>query len=102
MTTALTFATSHPVSVTAAFEAAQARGLRFITGKVLQDRNSPDGVRDDTEQSLLDTEALLQRWHGVDRLGYAITPRFAPSCSDVQLRGAGELAARLFGTGAGA
>ncbi|MCB2037953.1 MAG: amidohydrolase family protein, partial [Ottowia sp.] len=27
------------------------------------------------------------------RLGYAITPRFAPSCSEAQLRGAGELAA---------
>ena len=51
-------------------------------------------MRDDTEQSLIDTEALIRRWHGVDRLGYAITPRFAPSCSAAQLRGAGELAAR--------
>lgn len=94
VTTALTFATSHPASVDAAFEAAQARGLRFITGKVLQDRHSPDGVRDQTEQSLIDTEALIRRWHGVDRLGYAITPRFAPTSSEAQLRGAGELAAK--------
>lgn len=94
VTTALTFATSHPTSVDAAFEAAQARGLRFITGKVLQDRHSPDGVRDDTEQSLIDTEALIRRWHGVDRLGYAITPRFAPTSTSAQLHGAGELAAR--------
>ena len=94
VTTALTFATSHVASVDAAFEAARQRGLRFITGKVLQDRHSPDGVRDETEQSLIDTEALIGRWHGVDRLGYAITPRFAPSCTPAQLRGAGELAAR--------
>lgn len=94
VTTALTFATSHPASVDAAFEAAQARGLRFITGKVLQDRHSPDGVRDQTEQSLIHTEDLIRRWHGVDRLGYAITPRFAPTSSEAQLRGAGELAAR--------
>ncbi|MBS3997142.1 MAG: guanine deaminase [Hydrogenophaga sp.] len=94
VTTALTFATSHPSSVNAMFSAAQARGMRFITGKVLQDRHSPDGVRDDTEQSLVDTEALIQRWHGVDRLGYAITPRFAPTSTPEQLRGAGELAAR--------
>ena len=94
VTTALTFATSHPASVEAAFEAAQARGLRFITGKVLQDRHSPDGVRDQTEQSLIDTDALIRRWHGVDRLGYAITPRFAPTSSEAQLRGAGELAAK--------
>lgn len=93
VTTALTFATSHPASVDALFTEAQRRGLRLITGKVLQDRHSPDGVRDQTEQSLLDTEALIRRWHGVDRLGYAITPRFAPSCSEAQLRGAGELAA---------
>lgn len=94
VTTALTFATSHPQSVDAAFEVAQRRGLRFITGKVLQDRNSPDGVRDETEQSLRDTEDLIRRWHGVDRLGYAITPRFAPTSTPEQLRGAGELAAK--------
>ena len=94
VTTALAFATSHPASVDALFTEAQRQQLRLITGKVLQDRHSPDGVRDDTAQSLIDTEALIQRWHGVDRLGYAITPRFAPTSSPEQLRGAGELAAR--------
>lgn len=94
VTTALTFATSHPGSVHALFERAQRLGLRLIAGKVLQDQNSPDGVRDTTEQSLMDTEALIQRWHGVGRLGYAITPRFVPTSSAAQLRGAGELAAR--------
>lgn len=93
VTTALAFATSHPASVDALMTEAQRRGLRLIAGKVLQDRHSPDGVRDDTQQGLRDTEALIHRWHGRDRLGYAITPRFAPSCSDAQLRGAGELAA---------
>ena len=94
VTTALVFATSHPASVNALFIEAQKRQLRLITGKVLQDRHCPDGVRDQTEQSLLDTEALIQRWHGVDRLGYAITPRFAPTSSPAQLRGAGALAAQ--------
>jgi guanine deaminase len=94
VTTALAFATSHPSSVNALMTEAQKRGVRLIAGKVLQDRHSPDGVRDETVQSLADTEALIKRWHGVDRLGYAITPRFAPSCSEAQLRGAGELAAK--------
>ncbi|WP_422845729.1 guanine deaminase [Acidovorax sp. M2(2025)] len=94
VTTALAFATSHPVSVDALMGAAQQRQLRLVTGKVLQDRHSPDGVRDRTEESLVDTEALIRRWHGVDRLGYAITPRFAPTSTPEQLRGAGELAAR--------
>jgi guanine deaminase len=94
VTSALAFGTSHPESVDALMGEASRRGLRLIAGKVLQDRHSPDGVRDRTEQSLLDTEALIRRWHGRERLGYAITPRFAPSCSDEQLRGAGELAAK--------
>jgi len=103
VTTALTFATSHPNSVNALFQAAQQSRLRLITGLCLMDRHAPvdllnqtatDGSLDATEQSLLDSEALITRWHGVDRLGYAITPRFAPTSSDAQLRGAGELAAR--------
>ena len=94
VTTALAFASSHPGSVDALMAEAQRRGLRLIAGKVLQDRHCPDGVRDETEQSLIDTETLIARWHGQGRLGYAITPRFAPSCSEAQLRGAGELAAR--------
>jgi guanine deaminase len=93
VTSALTFCTSHPHSVDALMEAAEQRGLRMIAGKVLQDRHSPDGVRDETQQSLRDTEDLIARWHGRERLGYAITPRFAPSCSEAQLRGAGEIAA---------
>ena len=94
VTTALTFCTSHPHSVDALLEESERRGLRMIAGKVLQDRHSPDGVRDETAQSLVDTETLIQRWHGRSRLGYAITPRFAPSCTEAQLRGAGELAAK--------
>jgi len=52
-----------------------------------------EGLRDrDTAQSLQETEQLIQRWHGGDRLGYAITPRFAPTSTQAQLHGAGELA----------
>ena len=94
VTTALTFASSHPESVDALLAEAQKKSLRLIAGKVLMDQHAPDGVRDETEQSLLDTEALIGRWHGVGRLGYAITPRFVPSCSAAQLQGAGELAAK--------
>lgn len=94
VTTALTFATAHTASVDALFEEAQRRQLRMIGGRVLQDRHSPEGLRDaSAQQSLYETEQLIARWHGTDRLGYAITPRFAPTSSEAQLRGAGELAA---------
>ena len=101
VTTALTFATSHPASVQALFTAAQQRQIRLITGLCLMDRHAPAGLlnragstTDATEQSLIDSEGLLQQWQGVGRLGYAITPRFAPPSPDAQLRGAGQLAAR--------
>ena len=101
VTTAMAFATAHKPSVQALFEAAQAVGLRLVTGLCLMDRNAPDAVRnppglttDRTEQSLLDSAELLAQWHGRGRLGYAITPRFAPTCSDAQMAGAAELAAR--------
>ena len=94
VTTGVTFASSHPQSVDALLHQARARRLRWVAGKSLQDRHCPDGVRDQTEQSLLDTEALIARWHGQGRLGYAITPRFAPACSPAQLQGAAALAAR--------
>ena len=92
VTTAMVYCTSHPQSVDAFFDVAQRRRLRMVAGKCLMDRNSPDGVRDDTEQSLVDSDALIRRWHGVDRLGYALTPRFAPACSARQMQGAAELA----------
>ena len=94
VTTALTFATSHPQSVDALLGEAQKQSLRMMAGKVLMDQNAPDGLRDETEQSLIDTETLINKWHGVDRLGYAITPRFVPTSSAAQLGGAGELAAQ--------
>ena len=95
VTTALTFATAHTTAVDAFFQEAQRRELRMLGGRVLQDRHSPNGLRDaSAQQSLYETETLIARWHGVDRLGYAITPRFAPTSSEAQLRGAGELAAQ--------
>jgi guanine deaminase len=94
VTTAMVFCSSHASSVEALMAQARARSLRLIAGKCLMDRHAPEGVRDQTEASLIETEQLIGRWQGVDRLGYAITPRFVPSCSDAQLAGAGELARR--------
>jgi len=80
----------------AAFEAAGEMGIRGVLGKVLMDRRSPDALREDTEAALAESERLIQRYHGAfdDRLRYAVTPRFAVSCSEACLRGARELADR--------
>ena len=92
-TTAVVYCTVHPQSVDAFFEASEARNLRMVAGKVLMDRNCPDFLRD-LEGDLGQSEDLINKWHKRGRALYAITPRFAPTSTDVQLRLTGELAAR--------
>jgi guanine deaminase len=84
-TTAMTFATTHKSSVDAIFEAAQRRSMRLVAGKVLSDRNVPKAVRDTAQSGYDDSKALIEAWHGRDRLGYAVTPRFAPTSTERQL-----------------
>jgi guanine deaminase len=90
-TTAMVFATVHPQSVDAFFEAAQDRGARMIAGKVMMDRNCPEFLQDTAESSYEDSQALIERWHGKARLLYAVTPRFAPTSTERQLELAGRL-----------
>jgi len=91
-TTALVFGTVHPHSADAILAAAASRGMRLIAGKVLMDINCPEELRDDPASAYADSKALIERWHGKDRLGYAITPRFALTSSEEQLAAAGKLA----------
>jgi guanine deaminase len=91
-TTALVFPTVHRQSAEIFFEAAEARGMRMIAGKVLMDRNCPEDLRDTPAEGYRESAELIERWHGRGRLGYAITPRFAITSSDEQLRLAGVLA----------
>ena len=92
-TTAAVFPTVHAHSVDALFEAAVARRMRIASGKVLMDRNCPDFLRDSAESGYEDSKALISRWHGKDRLVYAVTPRYAASSSPGQLAAAGRLLA---------
>jgi guanine deaminase len=92
-TTALVFASVHPESVEALFEAAERLDLRLIAGKVMMDRNAPDYLVDTAESSYRQSKALIERWHGKGRLHYAVTPRFAPTSSEAQLSLAGQLLA---------
>ena len=97
-TSALVFPTVHKVSAEKLFAAAQARGMRLITGKVLMDVNAPDGLRDDVQQAEADCRDLIQHWHGTGRLAYAVTVRFAATSSREQLAMAGRLCREFTGT----
>ncbi|HEJ9171352.1 guanine deaminase [Serratia nevei] len=84
-TTALVFGSVHPQSVDALFSQAQTLNMRLIAGKVMMDRHAPQALLETPEQSYRDTRELITRWHGKGRLGYAITPRFAPTSTPALL-----------------
>ncbi|HET8791465.1 MAG TPA: guanine deaminase, partial [Modicisalibacter sp.] len=88
-TTAQVFCTSHPVSVDTFFAAAHRRGLRMLAGKVLMDRNAPEALTDTAIGGTQDSERLIGDWHGKGRLGYTLTPRFAPTSTREQLDATG-------------
>lgn len=97
-TTVLLYGAVFEESVDAAFEAAEAHGIRAAIGKVMMDRLRYDTALADAEvlsASLRQSADLIARWDGRDggRLRYAVTPRFAVSCSGDMLRESAALAA---------
>ncbi|MDG6093850.1 guanine deaminase [Acetobacter sp. AN02] len=90
-TTAAVYCTVHPQSADAFFTEAQKLGLRMIAGKVLMDRNAPEALRDTVRTGYDQSADLIAKWHGKDRLSYAVTPRFAITSTPEQLEAAGDL-----------
>ncbi len=90
-TTAAVYGTVHPASVDAIAHVGIEQGMQLIIGKVMMDRNCPQQLRDTAESAYVESKVLIERWHHVERLGYAITPRFAPTSSEAQLDAAAAL-----------
>lgn len=90
-TTAVVYCSVHPESVDAFFAESERRGTRMIAGKVMMDRNAPEGLLDTAGSGYSESRALLQAWHGRGRQLYAITPRFAITSTPEQLEAAGML-----------
>ena len=98
-TTVLAYGAVYKAAMDAAFAAAEAHGIRAVLGKVMMDRITYDERIDPAtilDRSLRESEELIARWHGADdgRLGYAVTPRFAVSCTAEMLRESAALATR--------
>ncbi|WP_137701339.1 guanine deaminase [Marimonas lutisalis] len=91
-TTAVAYCSAHKTSAEAFFTEAARRNMCMAGGKVMMDRNAPDGLVDEAQSSHDDSAALIEAWHGKGRLRYAITPRFAITSSPAQLEAAGALA----------
>lgn len=90
-TTCMAYATVHAASVNALFSVASEYNMCMMTGKVLMDRNAPDGLTDTVGRGEAESRSLIEAWHKKGRNRYVITPRFAISCSNEQLKAAGRL-----------
>ncbi len=100
-TTAMLYSAIYEDSTEAAFHAAFESGLRVIMGKMMMDVGSY-GSHQPTKIlsiSVAETERLIRKWHGANDglIEYAVSPRFAVTCSEKLMRTAGELA-REYGT----
>ena len=91
-TTVAAYCSVHRNSAEAFFAEALHRNMLVIAGKVMMDRNAPDGVLDTPQTGYDDTKALIAEWHGQGRGLYAITPRFAITSSPGQMETAQALA----------
>jgi guanine deaminase len=97
-TTAVLYGAVYEDSLDVSFRAAEEHGIRVVMGKVMMDRLRYDPTVRDADVldlSLRQTADLIARWHGRDRgrLRYAVTPRFAVSCTAEMLRESAALAA---------
>ncbi len=81
-TTAAVFSSPFKNATDIAFQEASKMGLRVIMGQVMMDTNVPEELKISSEKAERDTRELAEKWHGYnDMLYYAVTPRFAVSCS---------------------
>ncbi len=95
-TTAAIFSSPFKEATDIAFEEGAKIGMRFIMGQVLMDMNVPDEIKTTVENAKKDVVELAKKWNGYrERIFYAVTPRFAVSCSIELMRMLGDLARNL-------
>ena len=81
-TRACIFATLHRPATRKLMEDLERAGLPCLVGKVNMDRNSPDILRETTEESLAETRRWLEESGDLELVRPILTPRFTPSCSN--------------------
>ncbi|TDD24667.1 guanine deaminase [Kribbella turkmenica] len=81
-TSALVFGAHYADAVDVLFSAASEVGLRITSGLVVSDRLLREDLLTTPVRAYTESLALAQRWHGVGRNRYAVTPRFSLSCTD--------------------
>src|SRR5690606_28481223 len=93
-TTICDFGTTH--SHERVFKVVDKMGLRYIGGKTQMDQGDgvPAPLMEKTDASLREVYDLGKKWHKASdgRINYAVTPRFAVSCTENLLRESVKLA----------
>ncbi|PYB73310.1 guanine deaminase [Rhizobium wuzhouense] len=84
-TTAVAYCSVHKASADAFFTESLRRGTLMIGGKVMMDRNAPQGLLDTPQLGYDETRAVIEQWHGKGRNHVAITPRFAITSTPEQM-----------------
>ncbi|MFN3320816.1 MAG: guanine deaminase [Allorhizobium sp.] len=84
-TTAVAYCSVHKASADAFFAESLKRGTLMIGGKVMMDRNAPQGLLDTPQLGYDETRAVIEQWHGKGRNHVAITPRFAITSTPEQM-----------------
>ncbi|PPJ45873.1 guanine deaminase [Rhizobium sp. KAs_5_22] len=84
-TTAVAYCSVHKASADAYFAESLRRGSLMIGGKVMMDRNAPQGLLDTPETGYDETRQVIADWHGKGRNHVAITPRFAITSTPRQM-----------------
>lgn len=97
-TTALVFGAHFAPAVETLFAAAYAKGLRITAGLVVSDRRLRAELHTTPERAYAEGRELAERWHGRGPVRYAVTPRFALSCTDEMLAACGALLADVPGS----
>jgi guanine deaminase len=86
------YATVHHDAARAAIQIATNLGMRGVIGQVLMDRQAPTELCRSVEQLLDEAAALSDEFPSGLPMAAAVTPRFAVSCSERLLEGAGRIA----------
>lgn len=88
------YAPPYEEATDACFRIAAQYGIRAVMGMTLMDRNAPEELLSEPAALMDACQRLIHRWHGSSggQLLYALTPRFAGSCSRELLERCSKLA----------
>ncbi len=86
------FGTIHRESTIMLMSLLEESGLHGYVGKISMDRNSPDILREDTDEAISEEIRFLEESSSFRNVKPIITPRFIPSCTDRLLSYLGAIA----------